>query len=583
MSKTSLKELIGRGLNPEPRINEHGNFMATMYGCKLLNGTPIGHEDLANISGYTPSFPFPQVYLSKSGERFVLEEGRISKDDVILRPYSAESRVACLPISFTDPQWVWGTGWSLVGKSAVADASSTTLSYPICPDPGRVVFVSISVVMDDDNAGSLGIYFSDNYSRYKEITRTGNYYFFMPVGPDEPTALVFKANGRLRCEIKSLTMEILLKHTIGGGTQWHVAEDDFGHIIMTNGTSTLVYYEGMLIASPMSVRTVGYLGGRLWLGGFKFLNYVYLDAKINNWRGYTQNSFGPFYDDTILVTTAGSSDVINWLFYMTWDADTFYDLLSANDFLIMRLPECGKIIACSPMNGAMVFHGERGICNVSLTSGTPSRQNLLPHGILGRGCVAGNGQRQLFLDYQYALWSLTSEGLSRLGYDSILNGNSSETVISMNEYTGDFYITDLDSCFLLNASGLTRLPERIISCMVDWTSKQVVGFSVSESDTSMTLKTEILGRENEAKKTITDVMLVPYDAEATVQINHRLDSYSDLTEGDIVYPDADGLYRFDVTCQEFELEIVFPTYAERSVSDIIINTADDVKYRLGRA
>jgi len=119
--------------------------------------------------------------------------------------------------------------------------------------------------------------------------------------------------------------------------------------------------------------------------------------------------------------------------------------------------------------------------------------------------------------------------------------------------------------------------------MVDWTSKQVVGFSVSESDTSMTLKTEILGRENEAKKTITDVMLVPYDAEATVQINHRLDSYSDLTEGDIVYPDADGLYRFDVTCQEFELEIVFPTYAERSVSDIIINTADDVKYRLGRA
>jgi hypothetical protein len=81
-------------------------------------------------------------------------------------------------------------------------------------------------------------------------------------------------------------------------------------------------------------------------------------------------------------------------------------------------------------------------------------------GLVNRGAIDGNLQRQVYVNSDYRLMEVTKDGVKELGYYSYIEQLKDDTIIvKYDKRMRDFYIGNSTKTYLLSPYGLTEVPQ----------------------------------------------------------------------------------------------------------------------------
>ena len=223
--------------------------------------------------------------------------------------------------------------------------------------------------------------------------------------------------------------------TFGQGTLMEVA--DFGlYAFMTNGVIMIYWDTGIndwheIIASatiPM-MRTVCNFKGQM-VGGNVVSAWHDCDEKFYVWSKIGEADFTP--------------DNMNLAGYR-------------------RDPFGGEVYHVRRLGDNCIGYSSKGVTllsPVSSPAATLGFVELSDIGLVNRGAVDGNLQRQVYVGTDYVIREITQQGVKELGYYYFIEQLKGEDIIvKYDRIKKDFYIGNSTKTFLLSPYGLTEVPQ----------------------------------------------------------------------------------------------------------------------------
>jgi hypothetical protein len=138
-----------------------------------------------------------------------------------------------------------------------------------------------------------------------------------------------------------------------------------------------------------------------------------------------------------------------------------FELDQSNEVGYRRDPYGGEVFHVRRLGNSILGYSSNGIVQMSPVdspTATFAFLEILDKGLINRGAVNGNLHEHVFVDKNYELWRITSEGPQRLGYRKFMESLYDEDIIVLyDKLKSDYYIGNSKKTFLLTHNGLTEV------------------------------------------------------------------------------------------------------------------------------
>lgn len=286
------------------------------------------------------------------------------------------------------------------------------------------------------------------------------------------------------------------------------------------------------IVKDVTIKTGTEFRGRVITGGFDSNNiWSQWESYFNDISGSIDlpiwDSFGDIDSSYVMWSSIGGGDFPLYLFYFsfvnsplvegseTWNNvlrdSSFTSLLKRNEWGFMPMDWQGEVKRILPLGDQVVVYGDNGITAlVPTTSSEPAvantfgRTELSSVGIASRDAVGGDESNHLFISKRGDLWSVTSEGVNKLGYSEYIEPMLSEDpIIEYNPDEEEFYIVSNNKCYIFN-NGLSEISDRPTT--LEFHGGYLQGL-YEEGDTTFRVVSNPITMNTSSLKTVTVVSL----------------------------------------------------------------------------
>jgi hypothetical protein len=238
----------------------------------------------------------------------------------------------------------------------------------------------------------------------------------------------------------------------------------------------------------------------------------------------------------------------------------------------------GKVFKVLSLGDSIIVYGDRGIASLKQTiiSGFPAVITEFPAGIgvASNYSVAGNSRVHGFVDTNFDWNLVTKEGVKNLGYRNYLELLTGLIVVSFDESTNRFYISNGIVSFVFNQAGMYSTNQCVSS--IGRYKGILTGFVLDNGDSKIRVKTVSVDAGIQDMKTVesveTGVVYITDANEAVygkvmVRYDYRTDSFMD---GDFVEINDRGIFTSKKTGREFKivLESDYESRADFRLNDI---------------
>jgi len=128
-----------------------------------------------------------------------------------------------------------------------------------------------------------------------------------------------------------------------------------------------------------------------------------------------------------------------------------------------RCPFGGEVYHVRRLGDSVIGYSSKGITLMSPVAApvaTFGFTELDDIGLVNRGAIDGNLQRQVYVNSDYRLMEVTKDGVKELGYYSYIEQLKDDTIIvKYDKRMRDFYIGNSTKTYLLSPYGLTEVPQ----------------------------------------------------------------------------------------------------------------------------
>ena len=128
-----------------------------------------------------------------------------------------------------------------------------------------------------------------------------------------------------------------------------------------------------------------------------------------------------------------------------------------------RDPHGGEVYHTMRLGDNVIGYSSEGITLISpvsspaATFGFTELDNV---GLINKGAVSGDLNRQVYLGEDYILREVTRQGIKELGYEYFMKQLAGEDIIiTYDKKYKDFYIGNSEKTFLLSPNGMTEIPQ----------------------------------------------------------------------------------------------------------------------------
>ena len=150
------------------------------------------------------------------------------------------------------------------------------------------------------------------------------------------------------------------------------------------------------------------------------------------------------------------------------------DILEKNEQGFAPMPFPGKLLSMQSLRKSVIVYGEKGIARITpVVSPSPTYavESLNSGGLASRGAVAGDSDKQVFLDNSGMLYLIADSGeITALGYKEYFYGMLENDVqisyspeASSNNKLGRFFISGGGRNFCLDSNGLSETKRAVTS------------------------------------------------------------------------------------------------------------------------
>ena len=374
------------------------------------------------------------------------------------------------------------------------------------------------------------------------------------------------------------------------GGHWHMA--DAGKFVMLFNGEVIVFISGaetmfaeeakFYVVSDRTVNTGCYFKGRILMAGFSPTDF-WADAWQSTMEGLTStlafdiSTLMGVEKNFVYWSSIGGGNVLDIFYperaikglikeYKEGLSDPlFLDYWRRNDCGLMPATFQGGVQCLKPLGNEIVAYGEDGISIFTpATEPTPTFgvRHVASIGIHGRRAIGGTDSQHVFVDKEGVAWSLSTEGLKRLGYEEFTAGMIDETIIvTLDERNNEYYISDGNETLLLTSQGAGKSPYHPISLVL--VEGQLAGIYNSDASTEGIVVSDIFDFKNADFKTITTIELGMYKKEtanAYIALDYRYSGYGDFTRSTWMKVNDAGWVRMQITANQFRLCIKISDY-----------------------
>ena len=128
-----------------------------------------------------------------------------------------------------------------------------------------------------------------------------------------------------------------------------------------------------------------------------------------------------------------------------------------------RCPFGGEIYHTRRLSGDVIGYSSKGITKltpVDSPANTFAFTELDDVGLINQGAIDAGINRHVYVGEDYILRSIDNNGITELGYESLMKELAGEDIIvSYDKKYKDFYISNSTKTFLLSPKGLTEIPQ----------------------------------------------------------------------------------------------------------------------------
>jgi len=253
------------------------------------------------------------------------------------------------------------------------------------------------------------------------------------------------------------------------------------NVVFKRGGDSKIYYKALGVNAVTK-----YKGMAIW-GGFDSYS---LDSTLSRFLSFVKDQAwfdvpagASFVSNTLFWSQVGDTgfsflfDTKSLLDHDDYTKTTLVDMLKRNEMGFMRMPWEGEILVVKQLGDNMVVYGDRGI--------TILRRILDPYpsfgvvrtfhiGIVGRGAVAGDESRHVFLSNVGDLFQITADGrLDRLRYEEWVSNFGSDSILSYDHSDNRVFITSPSKGYVLRKGELYESTQLVKS--VEYYDSSVVG------------------------------------------------------------------------------------------------------------
>ena len=406
---------------------------------------------------------------------------------------------------------------------------------------------------------------------------------------------------------------------IVAGGPWHFVDFHTSYMLF-NGNTTLIGMPGYsakvfsntaAATSHVSIQTGCAFKGQLVLGGFNAASYwssawqaiwtAMLDKGIGEW-GY---SIAAPSTNWVWWSSIGGGDILD--IYLpeyasgenmgsgghTAARPLYLETAKRLESGAMPMPWQGYVRAVLPMRDVVMVYGDSGVSALIPSTGpVPTfglEEQILKVGIMNRGAVGGDYQRQLFIDNTGVLWSIAQNmQLVRLGYKEFFSAMSTNDITITHEPNrGEFYISDDTKCYMLNEKGLSEGPQLITSGFQAEGGFAGIYEAASEVSDGI-LKTEIFSGPGSFPTTVSLIEIMfraPYGVAVgsvelpTVTLYSRFHP-SESFSGSANVVDVSGRFHTLRTGQDFYVTVAVSDYTKIAIDNIRVHFKEGGKLDL---
>ena len=195
---------------------------------------------------------------------------------------------------------------------------------------------------------------------------------------------------------------------------------------------------------------------------------IYWDVGINDWHEITSSATIPMMRTicNFKGQAVGGNIVSSWhdcdeTFYV-WSKIGEFDFTPEqdNEAGYRRCPYGGEVYCVRRLGNNVIGYSSKGITILSPSNSTFGFIEASDVGLINRGAINGNLNRQVYVGEDYILREVTNQGVKELGYETFMEQLSGEDIIvNYDKKLKDFYIGNSTKTYLLSPKGLTEIPQ----------------------------------------------------------------------------------------------------------------------------
>ena len=269
---------------------------------------------------------------------------------------------------------------------------------------------------------------------------------------------------------------------------------------------------------------------------------LYWDDSISGWQKITSSSTIPmmktvcnFKGQAVGGNISGSWYDCDETFYIWSDIGSLdFTPDRRNEAGYRRCPFGGEVYHVRRLGDIVIGYSSKGIVALvpvkdpAPTFGFKELSNI---GLVNRGAVNGNLDRQIYVGSDYIIREITSGGITELGYQSYMEslGSSEDIIVLYDPANRDFYIGNSSTTYLLSPYGMTKIQQHPSAV---WRGDTTYAIPDSEDSDSPYIQTEQFDMTYKGQKTIfsieTDALSVN-NPEVMISWTNDLLNWSDST------------------------------------------------------
>ena len=388
--------------------------------------------------------------------------------------------------------------------------------------------------------------------------------------------------------------------TTGGG-MWHAADFEESYFLFNNENVVMKtgYSGNLLVANDIQITTGCAHRGRLVYGGFDpsaFWKQEWQDI-FNAWKENTLTTFSDIAgleSNFVMWSNIGMDALLLFYtaLYMTGHLSEspnspgedpyFLNMMRRGDMGFMALPVRGTVRALYPLgDDKVVAYCDDGVVLLTAYASpvpTYGARRLSCPGVYGRSAVVGSKHIHYFISPDQELWTITEEGVHRLGYRTQLETtNTTVYTMSLHPETFDLYISSYNSDAAYNViytpgQGMSRT--NIPVCAIVSTEAGTAFRTYTASSSSRSVASLVLDFNSSGLKKVRDIEVLYSQTGTdaiTLSLSWRMDSTASMSSRAMTLTSR-GTADFNVDAKEFQV-VVSSSNTTLSIQDIIIHYA----------